>query len=680
MEMSYIQMILQLSLIIYGISIIFPIAAYKNQRIANIGSNILSGVGGLLGVVGSLIYIAIGETKIAIVNLNTSISFISVSAQLDKLSAFFILILSIVTIATSIYSIGYVAKYYGKRNTVFFNILMNIFILSMFFVFTASDAIFFFIAWEAMAVISYFIVIFESEHKENLKAGSLYMIMTHVGTAFLIINFMLMYSYTGSFNMDISSASIPSNMKDLMFVFFLLGFGTKAGVVPLHIWLPHAHPAAPSNGSAFMSGVMIKTAVYGMLRFVLVYLGVVNTWWGIALMVVGMVTIFIGISYAFVEKNIKKLLAFSSIENIGIIFVALGIGFVGKAHINMELCALGLMGALLHSFNHSLFKSALFMGAGSIQYATHTKNLEHLGGLIKKMPISSALFLGAALSISAVVPFNGFIGEWITYQALFANLMSGNIALDILSVLSIAALAFAGALALATFVKVYGVAFLGLPRSEHSEKAVEVPKVMNIGTGILVGLCFLIGILPMTLIGLVDKTINSMVGHSLLGKMRGSFFIAAYPITIERNSISPLLALITVGVFVAIAYWLIRLLFGKSVERKFGTWDCGFKALNSRMQYSSGGYSKPLNIVFRFLFRPTRKLMKKGEHAYHPEKMEYVMTTESIFEKYMYEPLMQLLKNISKMAKSKVQTGSIHAYLIYIFVAVLVLMLYNRLV
>lgn len=677
--MAYIQSILQLTLIIYGLSAVFSVAAFNNQKLANMGSNILSALGGFLGGIGSLLFIIFGEGKLPLLNINSSISFIIINSQIDKLSAFFILILSIVTIATSIYSIGYISKYYGKRNTVLLNTLMSTFILSLFFVFTANNAIWFFIAWEAMSVISYFMVVFESEHRENQQAGTLYMIMTQVGTAFLIINFMLMYSYTHSFAMDISSVDIPSNIKNLMFVFFLLGFGIKAGVVPLHIWLPHAHPAAPSNASAFMSGVMIKTAVYGMLRFVLVYLGVENTWWGITLMVVGMLTVFVGISYAFVEKNIKRLLAFSSIENIGIIFIAMGISFIGLAHRNMDLCAIALMGALVHSFNHSLFKSGLFLGAGSIQYATHTKNMEDLGGLIKKMPISAVLFLGAALSISAVVPFNGFIGEWITYQALFSNIMNGNIILDIVSMLSIATLAFAGALALATFVKAYGITFLGRSRNEHSENAQEVPKSMNIGIGLLVGLCLLVGILPMTLISIVDKTISSMVGKSLVSKMTGNFFITVYPVTIGSNSISPLSGVIVLAIIAAMAFWVAKLVGGKTVERKFGTWDCGFEGLNSRMQYTSSGYSKPLNIVFRFLFRPTRKLMKEGNHRYHPEKMKYVVTTEPIFEKYMYEPILRMIKRISKYAKQKVQTGSIHAYLIYIFVMVLILMLYNKL-
>jgi formate hydrogenlyase subunit 3/multisubunit Na+/H+ antiporter MnhD subunit len=667
------------SLILYAISFIFPFLMIKNQKAANIGSNIITALGGIFGVGGSLIYLLTSSTKLTILSLQSSINFISINSQVDKLSAFFVLILSVVSFATAIYSISYIGKYYGERNTVLLNCLMSSFIISLFFVFTAGNAIWFFIAWEAMSVISYFIVVFESENEENQKAGRLYIIMTLIGTAFLIINFMIMVSYTNSFNMDTSSSSIPSYIKNIMFVFFLIGFGTKAGVVPLHIWLPKAHPAAPSNGSAFMSGVMIKTAVYGMIRFILMYLGVEHTWWGITVMTVGMITVFVGISHAFVEKNIKKLLAYSSIENIGIIFIALGISFIGYAKGDLTISSLGLIAVLAHSFNHSLFKSGLFLGAGSIQYATHTKNMEELGGLAKKMPVSAVLFLGAALSISAVVPFNGFIGEWITYQALIKNIVIGDINVDLVTMLSMAALAFAGALALAAFVKAFGISFLGLPRTEHSEQAKEVPKTMNTGIGILVGLCLLIGILPMTLIEIADGISQEIVGISLIGEMTGGFFIATYPVTLGVNTISPLAGAIVLVSIVIIVLLVSKIAGGNTVERKYETWNCGYQPLSSRMQYSSGGYSKALNIIFKFLFRPTRKLKHKGLYKYHPEEMEYVITTEPIFEKYLYEPISRVIKGFSTAAKFKIQTGSIHAYLIYIFVTVLILMLYNRL-
>src|SRR5665648_12757 len=677
--MILVQRIIQISLILYVISLFFPIFMMKNQKTANVGSNMLTAAAGLLGTAGSLLYLFYYDAKLTIINVPSSWSFIVINSEFDRLSAFFVLILSIVAFATAIYSIGYIGEYYGNRDTVLLNCLMSTFILSLFLVFTASNAIWFFIAWEAMSVISYFIVVFESENEENQKAGKLYIIMTLVGTAFLIINFMLMISYTGSFSMDMSSSSIPSGIKNLMFVFFLIGFGTKAGVVPLHIWLPQAHPAAPSNGSAFMSGVMIKTAVYGMIRFVLMYLGVEHTWWGITVMTVGMITVFVGISYAFVEKNIKKLLAYSSIENIGIIFIALGITFIGETKGDPTICALGLMAVLVHSFNHSLFKSGLFLGAGSIQYATHTKNMEELGGLTKKMPVSSVLFLGAALSISAVVPFNGFIGEWIAYQALIRNIVIGDINVDLVTMLSIAVLAFAGALALATFVKAYGISFLGLPRTEHSEYAKEVPKTMNAGIGLLVGLCLVFGILPMTLIRIADKIVEGIVGQTLIGGMSGKFFIATYPVRMGASSISPLTGVLILAVIGLIAVVVLKLAGGKTVERKYETWGCGYQSLNSRMQYTSGGYSKNLSIIFRFLFRPTRKLKQKGLYKYHPEEMEYVITTEPVFEKYLYEPLSRLIRGLSTVAKLKIQTGSIHAYLIYLFLTVLILMLYNRL-
>jgi formate hydrogenlyase subunit 3/multisubunit Na+/H+ antiporter MnhD subunit len=233
-----------------------------------------------------------------------------------------------------------------------------------------------------MALISYFLVVFESEHVEKQKAGTLYIIMTHIGTSFLMIAFMMMYSYTNSFSMSADASAIPPAARNIMFILFLIGFGAKAGVIPMHIWLPHAHPAAPGNISSLMSGIMIKTAVYGLLRFVLVYLGVQDTWWGIVLMIVGIVSAVIGVAYAFVENNIKRLLAYSSIENIGIILIGMGVSFTAFSMGNDVTGALALCATLFHTFNHTLFKGGLFMGAGSVHFSTHTLNMEHLGGLI----------------------------------------------------------------------------------------------------------------------------------------------------------------------------------------------------------------------------------------------------------------------------------------------------------
>ncbi|HEY5466993.1 MAG TPA: proton-conducting transporter membrane subunit, partial [Clostridia bacterium] len=642
-------------------------------------SNLLCITASVLGGAASLMQILSGNPPMHIGLLNSTIPFLSVDLTLDNLSAFFVLALSILVFCVSLYSIGYVSHYFGKRNVGLFNFLYATFILSMVLVLTSANMVVFYIAWEAMSLLSFFLVIFESEHKENLKAGTLYIIMTHIGAAFLLIGFMLVFSYTGSFDTFGSSAAIPGRAKSVIFLLFLFGFGIKAGVIPVHIWLPYAHPAAPGNVSALMSGIMIKTAIYGLLRFVFSFLGVEHTWWGVLLLGIGILSATIGVAYAFVEKNIKRLLAYSSIENIGILFIGLGVGFIASAKGNPLVSALAITASLLHAFNHTLFKGGLFLGAGQIQYAAHTKDMEEMGGLVKNMPVTALLMLGGSLSIAALVPFNGFIGEWLTYQALFANIASGQAGLNILSILTVAALALAGALAAASFVKLFGISFLGLPRSVHAANAKEVPWVMNAGTGILILLCLFIGLFPMFLLKIIDGVIGSLTGTSLAGQLGGGFLVAWYPLDIAGSRISPLAILLVILGVALLSLLLIRLVGGKYLERKYGTWDCGYEALSARMQYSSTGFSKPVKIVFKMLFRPSRSTKVVGDRKYHPESIAYETTSEYIFEKYIYHPAYRMLKVFSRKTKLRVQTGSIYSYLAYILAAVILLMVYNML-
>ena len=670
----------QTSLLLYIFAALASLALLKRHKPSNIISNTICMAAAVMGTIASILQILSGEEKIVLDLFHTSIPFVSVNLAVDKLSAFFILGLSILVFCVSLYSIGYVSHYYGQRNVGLFNFLYSVFILSMILVITAGNAVFFLIVWEVMSVVSYFLVIFESEHKENRSAGTLYIIMTHVGTAFILIAFMIMFSYTKNFDIFGSSAAIPALAKNVMFVFLLIGFGTKAGIIPLHIWLPYAHPAAPSNVSALMSGIMIKTAIYGIVRFILCYLGIQNTWWGITILCIGVVSAVLGVAYALMEHNIKRLLAFHSVENIGIILIGLGVSFVAFSQKNALLGALALSAALLHTINHMLFKGGLFLGAGSVQYSTHTKDIEKLGGLIKRMPVTAFLMLCFSLAISAIVPFNGFISEWITYQSLFMSFEAGHAAINVLSILSVAALALAGALAAACFVKLFGISFLGMPRSSHALDAREVPATMNAGMGILAALCLAIGLFPVFFMGAVDKVISGITGVTIADKIQGGFVIAWYPMEISKNSISPFEILIAVFAIVCVALLLTRIIGGKYKSRRYGTWDCGFGTpLNSRMQYTATGFSKPIRIVFRILFRPSRKLSVEGINPYHPEKMEYKVSTEPVFERYIYNPILYFLKVSSRKIKFRVQTGSVHLYLIYIFIAVLALMLYNRL-
>ena len=622
------------------------------------------------------IFSVTGSLKLLV--FHSVVPFISLEMTIDNLSAFFLLALSVLVFSVSIYSIGYISHYNGRRNIGLFNFLYTTFILSMIGVLTASNTVFFYICWEAMSLLSYFLVVFESENPENQKAGTLYIVMTHIATALLLIGFIIIYCYTKSFALSGSTLAIPLTAKNIVFVLFLIGFGTKAGIIPLHIWLPQAHPAAPSNVSALMSGIMIKTAIYGLIRFLLCYLGVQNTWWGIVILSLGIVSAVLGVAYALMEHNIKRLLAFHSVENIGIILIGLGVALIGFAQNNQLVAGLALTAALLHTFNHTLFKGGLFLGAGSIQYAVHTKDIESLGGLIKRMPFTALFVLCFSLAISAIVPFNGFVSEWLTYQSLFANILPEQIGLNFLTILAVAALALTGALAAACFVKLFGISFLGLPRSGQAAKAEEVPLTMIIGQGVLALICLGIGLFPLTLLKLLQPVVAGISGGAVHTQFKGGLILAYYPLTVPAGSISPLtfgLALIAIILLVLLT---VRIAFGKYVERNYGTWDCGFEALNSRMQYSATGYAKPIKIVFRTLFRPTRTTIVEGDSPYHPDSITYSTTVTSVFEKYMYEPLYRAILKFSKRTKFNVQTGKIQHYLLYIFALVLLLMVYNR--
>ncbi|MGI6451082.1 MAG: proton-conducting transporter membrane subunit [Desulfitobacteriia bacterium] len=677
MELS-LRILFQASVLLCLFGAVISLLLRKREKTDNLLANLVCIAASLLGAAASIAKILWHVGPLDIFEIHSTIPLLSLVMKVDNISAFFLLALFILVFCVSIYSIGYISHYIGSRNVGLFNFLYTTFILTMILVFTSANAIFFYISWEAMSLFSYFLVVFESEQDDNQKAGTLYIIMTHLGTAFLLIGFLVIYSFTQSFDLFGSSAAIPEMAKNIVFLLFLIGFGTKAGVIPLHIWLPHAHPAAPSNVSALMSGIMIKTAIYGMIRFVHCYLGIEQTWWGILILILGIISAVLGVAYALMEHNIKKLLAFHSVENIGIILIGLGACFIASAHNNELLGSLALTAALLHTFNHTLFKGGLFLGAGSIQYATHTKNIEKLGGLIKKMPCTALFVLCFSLAISAIVPFNGFVSEWLTYQSLFANILPEQTGLDILLIVAVAALGLTGALAAACFVKLFGISFLGLPRSDQTLQAQEVPVTMNIGMGVLAFLCLMIGLFPLTILYLIDKVAFSLGGWSILGDLRGGLFLLYYPLNNSANSISPLAFLI---VFIAITLFsllILRIIGGKYIERQYGTWDCGYEALTSRMQYSATGFSKPIKIVFKILFRPARRITVEGSSLYHPESIKYSTSSSSIFEDLLYNPTFKAIKRFAKKITFRIQTGNIHNYLIYIFVTILILMMYNR--
>ena len=395
-------------------------------------------------------------------------------------------------------------------------------------------------------------------------------------------------------------------------------------------------------------------------------------------MALGIFSAVMGVLYAFISKNIKRMLAHSSVENMGILFIGLGIVLVSTAAGAKEVGALALMATLLHCFFHAIYKGSLFLSVGSIHWATHTKNMEELGGLIKKMPVTAVLCLGGALSIAALIPFSGFISEWLLYQSIFSSFVLGQAGLNILLIITAAALAMAAALSSGAMIKLFGISFLGRPRTVHAESAVEVPVVMNIAIGVLVTLSLLFGLFPRLAVNLFGGIVAHLQGVSIGNRLSGNFLVLSFPLQINSNTLSPGLALVMCGGVILIVLVALRCIGGKYTKRVVGTWDCGFKTLTPRMQYSGRAFSKPLKIVFRIFITSTRELKREGEALYHPTSIEYNVKTESALEKYIYLPFIRGVSAMSEKLKFMIQTGSVHAYLLYIFIAVLILMLYNR--
>src|SRR5574337_1114833 len=442
-------------------------------------------------------------------SLASTIPLLAFAIRIDPLAAFFLLTISLAGLAASIYALGYVRHFDGRASVSTIGSLFNGFLCSMTLVVLADNGFFFLIAWELMSLLSYFLVVTEHEKTEVRYAGLFYLIMTHVGTAFIIVAFLILFQGAGSFSFEIfrhPNQSLPEGMRTLAFLMALIGFGTKAGIVPLHVWLPYAHPAAPSHISALMSGVMIKTAIYALIRVYFDFLGgSFPWWWGFTVLFLGATSALLGVMYALMEHDLKRLLAFHSVENIGIILLGIGSGMIFHSYGLKELAALGLLAGLYHTINHAMFKALLFLGAGSLLYATHARNIEEYGGLLRRMPWTGACFLVGAVSISALPPTNGFVSEWLVFQSLFLSFQLPTVFLKLMLPISAAILALTGVLALTCSAKAFGISFLALARSTHARHAEEVPAPMLVGMGLLAVFCVVLGVAPMVMVPLLDR-------------------------------------------------------------------------------------------------------------------------------------------------------------------------------
>ncbi len=597
---------------------------------------------------------------------------------LDRLSAFFLLVISMVSFAVSIYSIGYSKEYDGKYSIGLLGLLFNLFLLSMAFVVSASNAIFFLVVWEAMSLTSYLLVVYENRKEGIPSSGLLYVVMTHLGTALIMVALVMMGIYAHSFDFSAFSgvgATMPSALKSTLFVLLFIGFGTKAGIIPLHVWLPYAHPAAPSNVSALMSGVMVKTAVFMMIRTFFDFLGVTDTWWGLLVLLVASISALLGVMYALMETDIKRVLAYSTVENVGIILIGLGAAMVFQSYNLNLLAGLALIATLLHVMNHAFFKGALFMGAGSILFATHTKDMEKLGGLAKRMKWTGIIFFIGALSISAIPPFNGFVSEWLIFQSLLQSFQIPDMTVKILLPVAIAILALTGALAAVCFVRLFGIVFLAKPRSEHAEHAKEVPRSMLVGSGMAAFMCIVTGVLSFAIIPYVDEVTAPLVGASAASSIVNGFVIS--PTNDQFSTMSPFILAILIATMVPLVIVITRRYGGKRKTVVGDTWDCG-TPLTARNQYTGAAYSNPLVKVFNYIYRPKPEVRTESTTSpYVKKKVSYAFTVVPVFEIYLYRPIVAAMVSLAHRV-SKIQAGSIQAYLAYIFVTLVFLLIIFR--
>lgn len=644
----------------------------KNDENANLWSNIFAIIGSTLGILFSGLTLLSGTTQIF--SINTYSQLFSLSFRIDPLSSFFMLIISLIGLFCSIYAIDYIKHYYKKYSIGTLGFLYNLFIVSMILVVTAHNALFFLVVWELMSLASYFLVIFDRNEISNIKAGSLYFVMTHIGTAFIIFSFLLMYSLSGSFEFDAIKNSLLNAspfMKDLIFLTALVGFGTKAGIIPLHIWLPSAHPAAPSHVSALMSGVMIKTGIYMLIRISLDILPNAPLWWGLTILIIGAISSLLGVLYALAEHDIKKLLAYHSIENIGIILLGLGSALIFSSANLYTFAALGLVAALFHTINHASFKALLFLGAGSVIAQTHTRNIEEYGGLIKYMPQTAFFFLIGSMAISALPPFNGFFSEWLTFQSLFQAVSQFDILTKLIVIFSIGSLAFTGGLAAACFVKAFGMTFLARPRSDEVKHAKESSLLLRLGMGGLALLIILLGFFS----GFVTKVLATVSSNIITLQENTSAITAEWSnISIQNNFATISMPTIFMGIiFILILTTTIIFLIARKQKVKSGiTWDCG-SVLNPRMEITATGFSRSFIVVFKDILRPHRE----SEIEYHDEKLNYfpkvstiTLELSDIYFVYIYYPLQRLILKIAEVIK-KIQIGNVNTYILYIFITLI---------
>jgi len=639
--------------------------------------------------------------------------------QMDRLSALFVFITGLVFLPVSIFSAEYMKKYFSRYNLKTFSVFYYLLFASIVLLLIANDIFSFLLTWEIMSILSYLLVNYEHEKDENTSSGYLMLAMSEAGTIMAAFAFLLLANGSGGLDfasLKSVSAGLGDSSRWAIFLLSFFGFSVKAGLVPNSIWLPKAHPAAPSNVSALLSGVILNLGIYGILRINADILPVTQIGMGLITLFVGTVSALVGILYATIRNDMKVMLAHSSIENMGIITAGIGAGFVFTVSGYPVLAGIAFITALYHMTNHSLYKALLFLGAGAVDSSVGDRNMDRLGGLMKVMPWTGLFFLIGALSIAALPPFNGFVSEWLTLQTMLQSAALQSKAVKIVFALCGAALALTAALAVTCFVKAFAMSFLGIARTKQAEKAIEVRRSMMIPMGVLAVSCLLFGILPTYIIPVLDHTITPLTQESVVDELVPPFFTVAKsdpkfsdafvsefhdlgaqtgrnvipgrglvvlhrgternPVVFAMSTSYTLvvLVLLLTGVFI-----LIRVLTKARMVTRKPVWDGGVRRLMPEMTYTATGFSNPVRVIFEAIFRPSMLDERKetiAEHfrtAINNERKEVHIVDRSVFQ-----PIVKWIQSMATLL-GRMHSGSVNIYAAYVLISLVIVLIIQAL-
>ena len=634
-------------------------------------SKILFPLGALVGVLAGLTSLRFLGASAEVAVLAIGLPDLPFHLRLDNLAAVFVLLLGFASAGISVFAAGYFRKGEGAAPGLMC-LQYHFFLASMLLVLLADDAYAFMVAWEGMALSSFFLVTTDHRHAEIRRAGYLYLLIAHVGAISILLSFGVMTSGSGDYSFaGMRAQTLSPFWASAAYLLALLGFGAKAGLLPVHVWLPEAHPAAPSPVSAMMSGVMLKTAIYGLLRVSFDLVGSPIWWWGVVAMTVGLATAVFGVLYSTVQSDMKRLLAYSSIENIGLLAVALGLALLFHAYRMDGLAALAMTALLYHCLAHAGFKSLLFLCTGSVLHATKERSLGKLGGLIHRMPWVAWLALAGVIASAGLPPLSGFVSEWLLLQAFLFSPGLPHSWLNMVVPVAAAVVALVAALAGFAMVKFYGIVFLGQMREEALKEAQDAGPWERAGLLWLAGLTLALGVLPSTVIGIIDAATAQLLGTGLAERVEEHGWLLLAPITPERASYQPLIFLVVIVAAGLLGRILVRRLYhGRG--RRTAAWDCGYVFQGPRAQDTAEGFSQPIRRIFEPMFR-----MERHFPTLRDEKPYYSVKVEDHLWHWLYLPLARLVNGISALITA-LQGGRIAIYLLYSFLTLIVLLLVAR--